>query len=219
MDAPGFDTIILAGGLAARMGGADKPALEVGGRPMVVSVASAAVAAGTARLILVGPRRDGLVDQLLESVGADAPGGLVWRRESPPSSGPLAALRCGIAAASSPWLALLAADLPFLTGPWIRELLDRCTSAGRAGAAFADDDGRPQWLAGCWETGLVATALAGYTGPSLRGLLAPLNPVLVTAASGGHLVMQSGVVSVGPPWLDCDDPAALAAARATAYGG
>jgi molybdopterin-guanine dinucleotide biosynthesis protein A len=216
MGGPGFDTVILAGGLAVRMGGADKPALEVGGRPMVVSVAAAAAAAGTARLVVVGPRRDGPVDELLESVGGTVPGGLVWRRESPPGAGPVAALRCGIGAVSAGWLALLAADLPFLTGSWIRELLAGGTSAGRAGAVLVDDDGQPQWLAGCWDTARVAAALAGYDGRTLRGLLGPLDPVLVTAPSGRGSVVSTGFGSARPPWQDCDDPVELAAARAVA---
>jgi molybdenum cofactor guanylyltransferase len=211
VDAPGFDTVILAGGRAARMAGADKPALEVGGRPMVVSVASAAVDAGTARLIVVGPRRGGPVDRLLESAAESIPGGLVWLRESPPGAGPLAALRCGIGPVSSPWLVLLAADLPFLSGAWIRELLARSAAAGRPGAVLADDDGRPQWLAGCWDTGLLRTGLSHYDGRSLSGLLAPLDPVLVAAGAG-----RAGAATPVPPWLDCDDPAALAAARAAA---
>ncbi len=48
-------------------------------------------------------------------------------------------------------------------------------------------------------------AAASYQGTSLRGLLGPLSPVLVRPA-----------VPPGqpPPWLDCDTPEDLAAARA-----
>src|SRR5580704_3721264 len=56
-----FDTVILAGGGASRMAGADKPALLIGSTPMVVSVAQAAAAAGTAQIIVVGPQRPGAV--------------------------------------------------------------------------------------------------------------------------------------------------------------
>jgi len=68
-----FDTVILAGGSAARMAGADKPALTVGGAPMLVSVAQAASAAGTQQLIVVGPRRPGAVQAGLEKVAAGQP--------------------------------------------------------------------------------------------------------------------------------------------------
>ncbi|WP_439951655.1 NTP transferase domain-containing protein, partial [Actinomadura kijaniata] len=45
--------MILAGGEARRLGGADKPAAAVGGRPLLAWVAEAA--AGARRLVVVGP--------------------------------------------------------------------------------------------------------------------------------------------------------------------
>jgi hypothetical protein len=41
---------------------------------------------------------------------------------------------------------LLAADLPFLFGEQLTDLLGRALEAGRAGAALADAEGRPQSL-------------------------------------------------------------------------
>jgi hypothetical protein len=46
-------------------------------------------------------------------------------------------------------------------------------------------------------------ALRGYHGSSVHGLLAPLEPVTAQAA----------VDEAFAPWLDCDTPADLAAAR------
>jgi molybdopterin-guanine dinucleotide biosynthesis protein A len=227
-----FDAVILAGGRAARMDGADKPGLEVGGRPMLVSVAAAAAAAGAARLVVVGPERGGAVGRGLAAAASGLPGGLVIVREDPPGGGPVPALRCGLAAARSPWVALLAADLPFLTGSWLARLLalartgissgtagrhaatslsDAGVAAGPgslAGAVLADGDGRPQWLAGCWRTDLLRSALRGYGGDSLGGLMRPLGALLVAEAGDGPA-----------PWLDCDDPSQLAAARAAAWDG
>ena len=80
--APEFDAVILAGGSAARMGGADKPGLIVGGTPLLVSVAQAAAAAGAARLIIVGPPRPGDVTASLSALAAGRPGWLAWVRES-----------------------------------------------------------------------------------------------------------------------------------------
>jgi molybdopterin-guanine dinucleotide biosynthesis protein A len=236
MESPGlpedFDAVILAGGRAARMDGADKPGLEVGGRPMLVSVAVAAAAAGAARLIVVGPERGGAVGRGLAAAASGLPGGLVMVREEPPGGGPVPALRCGLAAARSPWVALLAADLPFLTGSWLARLLtlagtgvpngtagrDAASSlsdagadsgpGGLAGAVLADGDGRAQWLAGCWRTDRVRSALRGYRGDSLGGLMRPLGALLVAEAGDGPA-----------PWLDCDDPSQLAAARAAARDG
>ena len=216
-----FDTVILAGGSAARMAGADKPGLAVGGTAMLVSVAQAAVSAGTRRLIIVGPQRAGTVQDSLARAAASLPGSMVCVREEPPGSGPLAALRRGLTEVSAPWLALLAADLPFLAGADLTGMLaagltgdeacgevgdevgDHGPGAGQAGVVLVDDDGRPQWLAGVWRAGPLRTALLGYGGRSLHGLLAPLDPV----------PMRLPVAGPGAPWLDCDTPDDLAAAR------
>ncbi len=204
MDTPEFDTVILAGGRAARMGGADKPALIVGAEPMVVSVARAAATAGSSRLIIVGPRRPGFVLDALQAAAASGPAELRFAREEPPGCGPVAALRCGLAEVAAPWLTLLAADLPFLRDRQLGELLGRAMAAGRPGAVLADAGARPQWLAGAWQAGALRSALRDYAGSSLHGLLAPLQPVSVQAAGNA-----AGLMS----WLDCDTPADLAAAR------
>jgi molybdopterin-guanine dinucleotide biosynthesis protein A len=200
---PEFDTIILAGGKATRMGGADKPSLEVSGEPMLVSVARAAAAAGTARLIVVGPPRGGAVGRGLEAIAALVPGGVVTVREEPAGAGPVAAVRRGLTEVSAPWAALLAADLPFLTGAWLTALLALAAAGPSAGAILVDDGGRAQWLAGCWRAGVVRVALAGYGGQSLGGVLGPLEPAQC----------QPGQ-DLAAPWLDCDSQEELAAARA-----
>jgi molybdenum cofactor guanylyltransferase len=73
-----------------------------------------------------------------------------------------------------------------------------------AGAILTDERGAPQWLAGCWPAARLRSALAGYPGSSLRGLLGPLRPARISLA---------GPAGTPPPWLDCDTPAELAAAR------
>ena len=201
-----FDAVILAGGRARRLGGADKPALMVGGRSMAASVLSAV--ADAARVIVVGPDRPEL--------RALRPGdGLRFVREEPPGSGPVPALRRGLAEVLAPWVAVLAADLPFLRPADVDRL--RAASHGGAGygpgdarnavthqygALLVDDGGRPQWLAGCWRTAVLRAAAASYRGESLHGLLAPLRPVRVPPGAGG-----------APPWLDCDTDEDLLAAR------
>lgn len=193
-----FDTVILAGGDAVRMGGADKPVLTVGGTAMVVSVARAAAAAGTRRLIVVGPARGGAVGDGLSSAGA------VVVSEDRPGGGPVPALRRGLAEVAAPWLLVLAADLPFLDGKQLTRVLAAAQAAGAGGAVLADGSGRLQWLAGGWQADVLRGALAAYRGSSLHGLLAPLRPVPVRLRGTG---------SGQAPWRDCDTPADLAAAR------
>jgi molybdenum cofactor guanylyltransferase len=189
-----YDACVLAGGRASRLGGQDKPALQVSGRPLIESVAAAVADAG--RLIVVGPERPGLPHA-------------IFRREDPPGGGPVPALRAGLPEVDAPWVALLAADLPFLTAEHVSALLDAAggdaTGGGavdgeaRAGAVLIDDGGREQWLAGVWRTAVLVRALAGYEGRSLHGLLAPLSPVKL------HLT--------GEPWFDCDTVDDLQRAR------
>ncbi|MQY08616.1 molybdenum cofactor guanylyltransferase [Actinomadura macrotermitis] len=186
-----FDAVVLAGGQARRLGGADKPGAPVAGRALVEWVADAVAAAG--RLIVVGPPRAALPHA-------------VAVREDPPGAGPVPALRAGLAEVRAPWLALLAADLPFLRAGHVAALLD--AARGADGAVLLDDQGREQWLAGCWRTGALRAALAGYRRSSLFGLLGPLRPVPVRLAAGER-----------PPWYDCDTPDALADAERLARGG
>ena len=169
---------------------------------MLVSVARAAASAGAGQLIVVGPERGGAVARGLAEVAGLVAGGIVTVREKPPGAGPVPAVRRGLAENRAPWVALLAADLPFLTGVWVAGLRSAASAAGRDGAVLGDADGRPQWLAGCWRASALGPALARYSGQSLGGLLGPLDPLLMPAQD------------TRPPWLDCDDPRSLAAARA-----
>jgi molybdenum cofactor guanylyltransferase len=192
---PGADAIILAGGRGERLGGVDKPALRVGDASLLASVVAAARAAGARRVIVVGPDRPEL------NLPA---GGLCVVREEPPGSGPVPALRRGLAEATAPWAFLLAADLPFLRAGDLGSLR-AAARAGRRGAVLADGGGRPQWLAGCWPVPALRAAAGGYRGTSLRGLLGPLEPVRLPPEPA-----RPGP----PPWLDCDTPEDVRLARA-----
>lgn len=171
-----YDAVILAGGGARRLGGADKPGLLVGGRSLVARVGAAV--ADAEQIVLVGPARPELPAALTV-------------REDPPGAGPVPALRAGLARVRAPWAAVLAADLPFLAADDIGGLRRRARDD--AGAILVDDEGRSQWLAGVWRTATLRAALADYTGASLRGLMAPLDPTRLRAAERRL-----------PAWYDCD---------------
>jgi molybdopterin-guanine dinucleotide biosynthesis protein A len=173
-----YDAIVLAGGRARRLAGADKPGLVVGGRALVAWVGAAAATAD--RLVVVGPERP------------EVPGA-VTVREDPPGGGPVPALRTGLARVRADWVAVLAADLPFLRPEHIDQLRRR--AYGHAGAVLIDDGGRPQWLAGVWHVARLSAAIAGYGGTSLRGLMEPLGPERVRLPPNGR-----------PAWYDCDTP-------------
>jgi len=229
--AGGFDAIVLAGGRARRLGGADKPGLVVAGQPILGWVIAAAAAAGARAVIVVGPDRPGLTVP-----AAGLPRGVAFVAEEPPAAGPVPAVRRGLAETREPVVALLAADLPFLRAAQLRLLLEAVGGAeqagGRAGTATAasgtpasgtpggdragpsgavalDDHGRPQWLLGCWHTAALREAAASFAGTSLHGLLGPLRPVLVSYDLGA---------GEAPPWFDCDTEADLRLARHWAAG-
>ena len=190
-----FGVIILAGGRASRLDGQDKPGLVVGDRTIIASVVRAGTDAGARQVIVVGPDRPGL-------------NGVSFVREEPPGAGPVPALKRGLAEASESWVAVLAADLPFLRAGHLDTLL---TAAGdQPGAILVDAAGRPQWLAGCWRTEALRRAAARYQQDSLRGLLGPLAPALVRLTP---------VPGAPPPWLDCDTPEDLRQARALSGPG
>ncbi|GAA3739820.1 molybdenum cofactor guanylyltransferase [Salinactinospora qingdaonensis] len=182
-----FDAVILAGGRARRLGGADKPGLAVGETTLLERVAAAAGAAR--RTVVVGPPR--------------SRPSASYVREDPPGGGPVAALRAGMALVDQPWLALLAGDLPFVRA----EALDRLRreAAPDAGAVLLDREAHPQWLLGVWHTASLRAALTSYPGRSLRGLLAPLEPVRLSPQHPDDVTA-----------LDCDTPEDLARARSVA---
>lgn len=172
---PTFDAVVLAGGAARRLGGVDKPAVAVAGVPLLHRVLAACRAAGT--VVVVGPRRD-------------LPPAVVQVREDPPGGGPVAALRAGLPQVRAQWVAVLAADLPFLTGAALHELL--AAAAGHDGALLVDDQGRDQVLCGVWDRARLAAALAAVDSPRIRDVLAGLDPV------------RRGTTVQPAPWLDCD---------------
>jgi molybdopterin-guanine dinucleotide biosynthesis protein A len=191
MDAlPPFAAIVLAGGRAVRLGGQAKPQLEVGGRTMLATVLSAV--AGAEPRVVVGPPQP-------------VPAGVVLVREQPPGGGPVPALRAGLAAVTQDVVALLAADLPFLSAELVDDLRARLTGDG---VLVIDPTGRDQLLLGVWRTAALRAAVADTGGPtSMRAVLAPLavrryRPPVLTGRP--------------EPWTDCDTPAELARARSRA---
>lgn len=182
-----YDAVVLAGGAGSRLGGVDKPALQVGGSSLLDRALSAVAGAG--RVVVVGPERD-------------LPHHLVQVREDPPGAGPAAALGAGLAEVRAHAVAVLAADLPQIDAEVVIAL--RAAAAGRDGALLVDEAGRDQVLTGVYATARLRAAAAGQdlSGQPLRVLLAGLDLVRVPAG-------QLGLAA----WRDCDTPVDLAEAR------
>ncbi|GHF73955.1 NTP transferase domain-containing protein [Streptomyces griseosporeus] len=146
-DASAYDAVVLAGGGARRLGGADKPAVRVGGRALLDRVLAACADAATT-VVVAAPRPTARPVR--------------WTREEPPGGGPLAALDAGLRHTTAERVVVLSADLPFLAAPTVRRLLAALDATGADGALLTDGDGRDQPL------------VAAYRGPALRRGLAAL---------------------------------------------
>src|SRR4051812_4394940 len=185
---PPFAAVVLAGGRAARLGGQPKPQLDVGGRTMLAAVLSALT--GAEPRVVVGPPQP-------------VPDGVLQVREQPPGGGPVPALAAGLAEVGDvEVVALLAADLPFVTPAVVTALRERLTGDG---VLVVDDTGRDQLLLGVWRPAVLRSVTTGVRPHTpLRVVLAPL------AVRRYRPPASSGVPA---PWTDCDTPAELARAR------
>jgi molybdopterin-guanine dinucleotide biosynthesis protein A len=173
--------IVVAGGRARRLDGADKASLTVDGSALVDHALTAV--ADASPLVLVGP------DHLARP-------GVILTREDPPFGGPAAALAAGIRAlpphtmGPSHLVWLLACDLPRAHGivATLRAALD-ATPLGpdEDGAILRDGHGRDQWLAGLHRITSLTTALAAagdVDGAPLRRVLGQLTLRRVADAHG-----------------------------------
>ena len=123
--------------------GSHKPVLDVGGRPLVARVLDAA---GDLPALVVGP-------------GQGVPEGVRVVMERVPGGGPVAGLAAAVEALTAdpraplPYaVAVLAADLPFVTSDHVDRLLAALHGPGEADLAVTvDRDGRPNWLCAAWR--------------------------------------------------------------------
>jgi molybdopterin-guanine dinucleotide biosynthesis protein A len=170
---PDIDTgtvggIVLTGGTAARLDGADKAGLEVGGRTLLEHALAAL--AGVGEVVVVGPE-----------VPTSRP--VTFRREDPPGGGPAAAVAAGLSgfARRTGVVVVLAVDMPRVTGATVARLL-AAASPGSDGAVLVDAAGRVQPLCAAYRTEALARALPeSAEGLSMRRLVAPLSLVEVPA--------------------------------------
>ncbi|MER7043741.1 NTP transferase domain-containing protein [Streptomyces jumonjinensis] len=170
-----YDALVLAGGAARRLGGADKPGLSVGGRSLLDRVLGACRDAG--RTVVVGGRRP-----------TARP--VSWAREDPPGGGPLAALEAGLRGlgADSESVLVLSADLPFLGEPTVARLIGALGASGREAALLTDAEGREQPLVAAYRTeplrrelALLATEYGSLAGLPLRLLTEELDRTRIGA--------------------------------------
>jgi molybdopterin-guanine dinucleotide biosynthesis protein A len=166
-----FDAIVLAGGAASRLGGADKPDIDIGGASLLSRVLDAV--AGARRVIVVGPQR---------AVSRE----VVWCREEPAGGGPVSAIAAGLAHVDVEVVVVLGADLPAVA-PAVPVLLSVLATTGSDAAALADASGRVNYLAAAWHTAGLRRCLGmldEVSGASMRSLVAHASLAEVPDADG-----------------------------------
>jgi len=101
--------LVLAGGKATRLGGVDKRELVVEGRTIFARQCE-----------VLGPR----VAEILVSSPREVAG---YRTvaDAVPGAGPLAGIAAGLLAAATPWLLVVAGDMPYISGALIDLVLSR----------------------------------------------------------------------------------------------
>ncbi|MFI0978073.1 NTP transferase domain-containing protein [Streptomyces sp. NPDC021093] len=194
MSAHAYDAVVLAGGAGRRLGGVDKAAVRIGGRPLLDRVLTACAGAGAT--VVVGGRR-----------ATARP--VVRTREEPPGGGPLAALAAGVRETGAALVVVLSVDLPFIDRATVDTLVATLESDPHAEAALlVDADGRDQPLVAAYraeplrrELALLATEYGSPAGLPVRLLTAELALTRVTTAAP----LAS---------FDCDTWENIAAARA-----
>ncbi|MFJ8032987.1 NTP transferase domain-containing protein [Streptomyces sp. NPDC096032] len=162
-----YDAVVLAGGAARRLGGADKPGVRVGGRALLDRVLAACAGARTT-IVVAAPRPTARPVR--------------WAREEPAGGGPVAALEAGLRLTTAEYAVVLSADLPFLEQSAVQSLLAVLRDSGADGTLLTDAAGRDQPLVAAYRTAPLRRELAalaaehgGLTGLPLRRLTGALH--------------------------------------------
>ena len=168
-----FDAVVLAGGRAERLDGADKAALDVAGATLLDRALRAVVGART--VVVVGDERP-----------TDVP--VVWTRERPAYGGPVAATYAGLDAlrrgtpvhlagprgrrsgqthGTTPLVVVVAVDMPAVTAETVERLV--AAAEGRDGAVLVDG-GRRHLAMAVTAAALDAVRPDPVEGAAMRGL-------------------------------------------------
>ena len=148
---PGFETvvmggIVLTGGRAARLQGADKASIEIAGATLLEHALSAL--GEVPEVVVVG-----------DEVRTSRP--VTWLREDPPDGGPAAGMLAGLDGfpRTPDLVAVLAVDMPLVTSATLRRLR---AALAPDGALLLDENGRRQYLCAVYRTAALLEAAPPY---------------------------------------------------------
>ena len=154
--------VILAGGFGSRLGGVDKSALDIAGRPVIERVISALSAIATSLIVVANDDRF-VRDPRLAVI-----------RDPEPHAGVLPALHAALSATATPLAVVVACDMPFLHDG----LLDRLVQlAANADAVVPVVDGRPEPMHAVYRAMPCAVAIAAALVRQQRRMIAFLDDV------------------------------------------
>jgi len=154
--------VILAGGRATRLGGIDKAALEIDGRPVIERVI-AALSTVAERLIVIANDDRFDHDSRLTAI-----------RDPEPHAGVLPALLAALTATTTPLAFAVACDMPFLHAGLIRRLV---MLAADADAVVPVVDGGPEPMHAVYRAGPCAAAIRVALERGQRRMIAFLDDV------------------------------------------
>jgi molybdopterin-guanine dinucleotide biosynthesis protein A len=163
--------IVLTGGSAVRIQGADKASIEVAGATLLEHALDAL--AEVPGVVVVG-----------EQVTTSRP--VTFRREDPQGGGPAAGLLAGLAGfpRTPERVVVLAVDMPLVTAATVRRLLQ---AFDEDGALLVSEDGRQQYLCAVYRSGALLAAappLEEQHGLPMRRLVAGLRLASVPERPG-----------------------------------
>lgn len=157
--------VVLTGGSAVRLSGADKASIELGGLTLLEHALGALL--DVDEIVVVG-----------DPVPTTRP--VTFTREDPPGGGPAAGLLAGIGSfASRPELVVvLAVDMPLVTSATARRLVEAVLADDRLdGAALIDEGRKLQYLCAVYRRAALERARPAYEeehGLSMKSLVARL---------------------------------------------
>lgn len=135
---PEVTAVVLCGGQSRRFGGTDKTRAMLGDESLL------------ARLVRTLPTQWDLV---CVGVQRPLPRAVRWTREQPPGGGPVAGIAAGLAEVATPYVVLLAGDLPF-AGEAAATLIAALAAAPARldGVRALDESGEEQALLAAYRT-------------------------------------------------------------------
>jgi len=167
----GVTGLILAGGAATRMGGADKGWVLWQGVPLIEHV-TRRLAPQVERIIISANRSQARYAALGAEVVTDAPVGATSALAPQPFRGPLAGIVAGLGAATTPWVACVPVDAPRVATDLVARLYAAIDTAPAAVALVQGRMEPPFCLLARTTQAALTTSLASGEGSVARAMTA-----------------------------------------------